>query len=67
MTMEGNTSPVNKISVNFNCMDLASSVNNFQGDMGPALSYWKPAKKVATHDPVTKNKAPYDPFSGELE
>ena len=67
MTMEGNTSPGNKISLNFNCMDLASSVNNFQGDMGPALSYWKPAKKVATHDPVTKNKAPYDPFSGELE
>ena len=35
MTMEGNTSPVNKISLNFNCMDLASS-DNFQGDMGPA-------------------------------
>ena len=67
MTMEGNTSPVNRISLNFNCMDLAWSVNNFQGDMGPALSYWKPAKKVATHDPVTKNKAPYDPFSGERE
>ena len=41
MTMEGITSPVNKISLNFNCMDLASSVNN-QGDRGPALSYWKP-------------------------
>ena len=67
MTMEGNTSPVNNISLNFNCMDLASSVNNFQGDRGPALSYWKPAKKVATHDPLTKNKAPYDPFLGELE
>ena len=39
MTMEGNTSPVNKISLNFNCMDLASSVNNFQADIGPALSY----------------------------
>ena len=36
MTMEGNTSPANKISLNFNCMDLALSVNNFQGDMGPA-------------------------------
>ena len=67
MTMEGNTSPVNKISLNFNCMDLASSVNNFRGDMGPALSYWKLAKKVATHDPVMKNNVPYDPFSGELE
>ena len=67
MTMEGNTSPVNKISLNFNCMDLASSVTNFQGDRGPALSYWKPAKKVATHDPFTKNKAPNDPFLGELE
>ena len=67
MTMGGNTSPVNKISLNFNCMDLASPVNNFQGDMGPALSNWKPAKKVATHDPVTKNKATYDPVLGELE
>ena len=48
-------------------MDLASSVNNFQEDRGPVLSYWKPAKKEATHDPFTKNKAPYDPFLGELE
>ena len=38
MTMEGKTLPVNKISLNFNCMDLASSVNKFQGDRGPALS-----------------------------
>ena len=38
MTMEGNTLPVNKISLNFNCMDLVSSGNNFQGDRGPALS-----------------------------
>ena len=35
--------------------------------MGPALSNWKPAKKVATHDPFTKSKAPYDPILGELE
>ena len=36
--------------------------------MGPTLSYWKPAKKKgATHDPFTKNKAPYDPLLGELE
>ena len=69
MTMGGNTSPVKK-SVSTStacCMDLASSVNTFQGDMGPALSYWKPAKKVATHDPVMKNKATYDPVLGELE
>ena len=44
-TMDGNTAPVNKISPNFNCMDLASSVNNFQRGRGPALSCWKPAKK----------------------
>ena len=47
-------------------MDLASSVNNFQRDMGPALSYWKPAKKSSAF-PFTKNKAPYDPLLGELE
>ena len=38
MTMEGNTSPVNKMSLNFNCIYLASSVNNFQGDRRPALT-----------------------------
>ena len=67
-SFDGNTSSVNKISLNFNCMDLASSVSNFQRDMGLALSCWKPAKKkVAPHDPFTKNKAPYDPLLGELE
>ena len=44
-SFDGNTSSVNKTSLNFNCMDLASSVNNFQKDRGPALSYWKPEKK----------------------
>ena len=66
-SIDGNTSSVNKTSLNFNCMDPVSSVNNFQSDRGPALSYWKPAKKVVTHDPFTKNKAPSEPLLGELE
>ena len=45
MTMEGNTSPVNKISLNFNCMDLASSVNNFQGDMGARFKLLETSEK----------------------
>ena len=31
-TIDSNTSSVNKTSLNINCMDLASSVNNFQRD-----------------------------------
>ena len=54
-------------SLNFNHLDLAASVDNFQRDRGPASSYWKPAKKVATNDPSMKSKAPNDPIMGELE
>ena len=31
------------------------------------LSYWKPVKKVATHDPLTKNETNYDPEMVEVE
>ena len=44
-TVDNYTLSMNKISPNFNCIDLAFSVNKFQKDRGSALSYWKPAKK----------------------
>ena len=58
---------VTRISLNFNRMDLASSVYNFTEIRKSASSYWKPAKNVVTHDPFTKSKATSDPITVELE
>ena len=37
-------------------MAFALPVNDFHSDIASALSYWKPAKNVATLEPFTKTE-----------